>query len=77
MWVQLRGGETQRQFHGMVRSQMLRLMGHFWPDSGRCRLTVPRDGFLGHSRVRQKTCPELLWAGSVANFQAVPKTVVF
>ena len=53
-------------------STKVRLIGHFRPDSGRCRLTVPRDGFLGHSRVLQKTCLELLWAGSVANFQGVP-----
>jgi hypothetical protein len=46
-------------------------MGHFRPDSGRYQLTVPHDAFLGHSRVPQKTCPELLWAGSVANFRAV------
>ena len=52
-------------------------MGHFQPDTGRRRLTVPRDGFLRHSGVLQKTCLELLWAGSVANFHGVPKTVLF
>ncbi len=32
------------------------LTGHFQPDSGRCRLIVPRDAFLGHASVLQKTC---------------------
>jgi hypothetical protein len=53
------------------------LMGHFQQDSSQRRLTVPRDGFLERSRVLQKTCVKLLWAGSETNFRAVPKWVDF